>query len=149
MREVLAIGNIPKRSPLEWRSNDHLVNMYIRIRVETDVSNKWYRKIWPFRIERGTSEIVVREVLAIENIPKRSPLEWRGNDHLVNMYIRVSRGDRRLEQMVQKNLAVLVIAKKVGNTSRETTFCALLVLVSEPIVFHIGRSYPWALGYPT
>ena len=55
------------------------------------------------------------------------------------MYIRISRGDRRLEQMGQKNLAVLVIAKKVANTSRETTFCALLVLVSEPIVFHIGR----------
>ena len=58
------------------------------------------------------------------------------------MYIRISRGDRRLEQMVQKNLAVLLIAKKVGNTLRETTFCALLVLVSEPIVFHIGRSCP-------
>ena len=42
--EVLAIGNIPKRSPLEWRGNDHLFNIYIRIRVETDVSNKWYRK---------------------------------------------------------------------------------------------------------
>ena len=57
------------------------------------------------------------------------------------MYIRISLGDRRLEQMVQKNLAVLVIAKKVGNTSREATFCALLVLVSEPIVFHIIKSF--------
>ena len=35
------------------------------------------------------------------------------NDHLVNMYIRISRGHRHLEQMVQKNLAgVLVINKK-------------------------------------
>ena len=58
------------------------------------------------------------------------------------MYIRISRGDRRLEQMVQKNLAVLVIAKKVGNTSRGTTFCALLVLVSETIAFHISRLCP-------
>ena len=65
------------------------------------------------------------------------------------MYIRNSRGDRRLEQMVQKNLAVLVIAKKVGNTSREATFCALLVLVPEPIVFHIIKSFmPLSSGYP-
>ena len=57
------------------------------------------------------------------------------------MYIRISRGDRRLEQMVQKNLAgLLVITKKVGFTLRETTFCALLVFVSEPIVFHISLS---------
>ena len=65
------------------------------------------------------------------------------------MYIRISRGDRRLEQMVQKNLAVLVIAKKVGNTTREATFCALLVLVSEPIVFHIIKSFmPLSSGLP-
>ena len=65
------------------------------------------------------------------------------------MYIRISRGDRHLEQMVQKNLAVLVIAKKVGNTSKEATFCALLVLVSEPIVFHIIKSFvPLSSGLP-
>ena len=56
---------------------------------------------------------MVREVLAKENILERNPLERRANDHLVNMYICISRGDRRLEQMVQKNLAgLLMITKK-------------------------------------
>ena len=36
------------------------------------------------------------------------------------MYSRIWRGDRRLEQMVQKNSVVQVIARKVGNTLRET-----------------------------
>ena len=60
---------------------------------------------------------------------------------MFNMYIRISRGDRRLEQIIQKNLVVLVIARKVGNTDT-----ILIVLISEPIVFHANRSYPWAPG---
>ena len=56
---------------------------------------------------------------------------------MFNMYSRISRGDRRLEQIVQKNLVVLVIARKVGNTDT-----ILIVLISEPIVFHANCSYP-------
>ena len=48
--------------------------------------------------------------------------------------------------MVQKNWVVLVIARKVGNTSRETTIYVLLVLVSDfsvqivrAILFHTNR----------
>ena len=63
------------------------------------------------RIQKGTSEVVVREVSAMGNIPERNPFELRANDHLVNMYIRISPGDRRLKQTVQKNLVVLEIAR--------------------------------------
>ena len=44
---------------------------------------------------------------------------------MFNMYIRISRGDRRLEQIVQKNLVVLVIARKVGNTDIFNIFICL------------------------
>ena len=39
--------------------------------------------------------------------------------------------------MVQKNWVVLAIARKVGNTSRETTIYVLLVLVSDPNFFSV------------
>ena len=63
-----------------------------------------------FRIERRTSEAVVGEVLAMGNSPERNPLEWRANDYLVNIYIRMSRGE--FEQMVQENWVVLVIERE-------------------------------------
>ena len=63
-----------------------------------------------FRIERRTSEVVVGEVSAMGNTTERNPLEWRTNDYLVNIYIRMSRGE--FEQMVQENWVVLVIERE-------------------------------------
>ena len=63
-----------------------------------------------FRIERRTSEVVVGEVSATGNSTERNPLEWRANDYLVNIYIRMSRGE--FEQMVQENWVVLVIERE-------------------------------------
>ena len=57
------------------------------------------------------------------------------------MYSRIWRGDRRLEQMVQKNSVVQVIARKVGNTLRET-YCLRSVLFSEQTVFHTNSLCP-------
>ena len=57
------------------------------------------------------------------------------------MYNRIWRGDRRLEQMVQKNSVVQVIARKVGNTLRET-YCLRSVLFSEQTVFHTDSLCP-------
>ena len=57
------------------------------------------------------------------------------------MYNRIWRGERRLEQMVQKNSVVQVIARKVGNTLRET-YCLRSVLFSEPTVFHTDSLCP-------
>lgn len=44
-----------------------------------------------FSIERRTSEVVVGEVSAMGNSTEKNPLEWRANDYLVNIYIRMSR----------------------------------------------------------
>ena len=64
-----------------------------------------------FRIERRTSEVVVGEVsTAMGNSTERNPLEWRANDYLVNIYIRMSRGE--FQQMVQENWVVLVIERE-------------------------------------
>ena len=57
------------------------------------------------------------------------------------MYNRIWRGDRCLEQMVQKNSVVQVIARKVGNTLRET-YCLRSVLFSEQTVFHTNSLCP-------
>ena len=84
---------------------------------------------------------MVDNVSAMGNVPERNPFEWRANDHLVNMYSRIWRGDRRLEQMVQKNSVVQVIARKVGNTLRET-YCLRSVLFSEQTVFHTNSLCP-------
>ena len=67
---------------------------------------------------------MVREVSALGNIPERNPFELRANDHLVNMYIRISPGDRRLKQTVQKNLVVLVIARNYRLSSVSSRFWA-------------------------
>ena len=66
------------------------------------LSKKLYKEIAQihqasFRMERWTSEVVVREVSAVRNIPERNPFWWKASDQLVNMYIRISHGDRRLE----------------------------------------------------
>ena len=70
-----------------------------------------------FRIERRTSEAVVGEVSAMGNSTERNPLEWRANDYLVNIYIRMSRGE--FEQMVQENWVVLVIEREKQSRLRE------------------------------
>ena len=84
---------------------------------------------------------MVGKVSAMGNVPERNLFEWRANDHLVNMHNRIWRGDRRLEQMVQKNSVVQVIARKVGNTLRET-YCLRAVLFSEQTVFHTDSLCP-------
>ena len=84
---------------------------------------------------------MVGNVSAMGNVPERNPFEWSANDHFVNMYNRIWRGDRRLEQMVQKNSVVQVIARKVGNTLRET-YCLRSVLFSEQTVFHTDSLCP-------
>ena len=84
---------------------------------------------------------MVGNVSAMGNVPERNPFEWSANDHFVNMYNRIWRGDRRLEQMVQKNSVVQVIARKVGNTLRET-YCLRSVLFSEQTVFHTNSLCP-------
>ena len=84
---------------------------------------------------------MVGKVSAMGNVPERNPFEWRANDHLVNMYNCIWRGDRRLKQMVQKNSVVQVIARKVGNTLRET-YCLRSVLFSEQTVFHTDSLCP-------
>ena len=63
-----------------------------------------------FRIERRTSEVVVGEVSAMGNTTERNPFEWRANDYLVNIYIRMSRGE--FQQIVQENWVVLVIERE-------------------------------------
>ena len=65
---------------------------------------------------------MVREVSALGNIPERNPFELRAYDHLVNMYIRISPGDRRLKQTVQKKLVDLVIARNYRLSSVSSRF---------------------------
>ena len=91
----------------------------------------WWERFWLWEIFR--KEILWNEELMIILSIRHSHFAWR----------KTSRTNGT------ENLAVLVIAKKVGNTSREATFCALLVLVSEPIVFHIIKSFmPLSSGLP-
>ena len=66
---------------------------------------------------------------------------WSPCRYQIDMYSRIWRGDRRLEQMVQKNSVVQVIARKVGNTLRET-YCLRSVLFSEPTVFYTDSLCP-------
>ena len=63
-----------------------------------------------FRIERRTSEVVVGVVSAMGNTTERNPFEWRANDYLVNICIRMSRGE--FQQIVQENWVVLVIERE-------------------------------------